>query len=638
MHLTATVRAGGSPGMAGAVPTGTVSFVIQNVVEDVIGTASLTAGGGVSTATLSVPASSIIGGNGVVTAVYSGDKLYNASSATVTVSVNRPASGSLVVPYITPNPVYKQTPDGTWPYYLVLSEKANVQTSLTAFTINGVNNLGVFGTGTIVIPAKGTLAVSLAGRNLAVPLDRVFHFEGKDLNGDTWSHDVTVPFVDAIYPGASTGMVLSSAPATVLQNPKADPNCQFVHRLILRETGGFLMEITTLKRGATDLSPSLQQIFGTAHLAPYGTLQGDICLSSTTALGTKTYTVGGISEIGTSVTATIGVTLAAASAAPAAATVAPQNVAFAYAAGSPSAAADVALTFAGASPQWTASVVTGAPWLTVSPLSGAGSGSLHITVNSAGLSTGAYAGSVIVQSVDGIPQALQIGVAFVVGVSQSTGITSVANGASYAQAFAPGTLMSVFGTQLAATTSTAGVLPLPISQAGVSVTVNGVSAPIYYLSPGQLNVQIPYETGTGLAILGVNNNGQVASYPFMVADAAPGLFTAADGSLVPSASAQQGQTAVAYITGDGDTTPFLVTGAAPATGTAISKLPHPKLSVAVTVGGVPATVAFAGIPPGLVGVTQINFIVPATVPLGVQPVVVSIGGINTQAGNLTVTQ
>src|ERR1035438_10695150 len=146
----------------------------------------------------------------------------------------------------------------------------------------------------------------------------LFHFEGKDLDGTAWTRDVTVPFVDALYPGASTCMALSSAPTTVLQNPKADPTCQFTHHLILQETGGFLMEITTLKQGTTDLSASLQQLFGTAHLAPYGKLQGDICLSSATTLGSKTYTGSGATELGNTVTATVNVTLAAASATPAA--------------------------------------------------------------------------------------------------------------------------------------------------------------------------------------------------------------------------------------------------------------------------------------------------------------------------------
>src|ERR1035441_2762118 len=90
----------------------------------------------------------------------------------------------------------------------------NVQTTLTAFTIDGINNLGAFGTGAIVIPAKGVLEVALFGNNLTVPLNRVLHFEGKDLDGAPWSRDVTVPFVDAIYPGASTGMALGSVPTT----------------------------------------------------------------------------------------------------------------------------------------------------------------------------------------------------------------------------------------------------------------------------------------------------------------------------------------------------------------------------------------------------------------------------------------
>ena len=225
VRLTATVRGGGTSGPTGPAPTGAISFLAQNVVDAIIGTADLTVNGATSTATVVVPASSVIGGNGTVTALYSGDKLYNASSASVTVGVNRPASGSLVVPYITPNPVFKQTPFGDWPYDLVLTEKAGVQTTLTAFTVDGNNNLSAFGTGAIVIPAKGTLAVGLAGNNLTVPLDRVFHFAGKDLDGTLWSRDVTVPFLDAIYPGASTGMSLRSAPSNVLQNPKADPTC-----------------------------------------------------------------------------------------------------------------------------------------------------------------------------------------------------------------------------------------------------------------------------------------------------------------------------------------------------------------------------------------------------------------------------
>jgi uncharacterized protein (TIGR03437 family) len=244
----------------------------------------------------------------------------------------------------------------------------------------------------------------------------------------------------------------------------------------------------------------------------------------------------------------------------------------------------------------------------------------------------------MVQAGDAIPQAINIPVTFVVGASDSTVITAIANGASYAQAFAPGVLMSVFGAGLSPVTRSANSTPLPLDIAGVSATVNGVSAPLYYVSPGQINVQVPYETGTGLAILGVNNNGQVASFPFTVAPAAPGLFTAPDGTISPSGTARQGQTAVAFITGDGDTTTFLITGASPPSGTTTARLPRPRLPVTVTVGGLAATVSFAGTPIGLTGVSQVNFTVPAATPLGLQPVVISVGGVRTQTGRLNVTQ
>ena len=635
---TVTLTAVVSGGATGPAPSGTVSFLAENVVEAAIGSAALKSNGTSSTATLVVPAASVIGGNGVVTAAYSGDKFYNASSGAVTVGVNRPTAGSLVVPYITPSPVYKQSPTGIWPYTIMLSEKAGVQTTLTAFTVNGINNLAAFGSGTIVIPAKGTLAVALYASNLTVPLDRVFHFEGKDRDGAAWSRDVTVPFLDTLYPGASTGMTLRSTTLTVPQNPKADPSCQFSHRLIVQETGGFLMQITALRQGTTDLSGSLQQLFGTAHLAPYGTLQGTVCLSGATAQGAKTYTVTGISELGNTVTATANVTLVAAPSAPVAMAVEPATVTLAVADAFRSAATDVALTFASGSPKWTAATVTGANWLTVSPAAGTGSGALRITVNAAGLSRGAYTGLVSVQSDDALPQVIHIPVTFVVGASETTVVTAIANGASYAQAFAPGTLMTVFGTQLSPVTRSAVAVPLPLDIAGVSATVNGVSAPLYYVSPGQINVQVPYETGAGLAVLGVNNNGQLSSFPFTVAPAAPGLFTAADGSVTPSASARQGQPAVAFITGDGDTNTFLITGASPPTGTATSRLPRPRLPVSVTVGGLPATVSFVGTPIGLVGISQINFTVPAAAPLGSQAVVVTVGGVRSQSGHINVSQ
>ena len=90
------------------------------------------------------------------------------------------------------------------------------------------------------------------------------------------------------------------------------------------------------------------------------------------------------------------------------------------------------------------------------------------------------------------------------------------------------------------------------------------------------------------------------------------------------------------MTGEGDVTPALHTGATPATGTAVAQLPQPRLPVAVTVGGVAASIQFLGIPPLLVGTTQINFAIPTNVPTGVQPVVVTSNGITSAPANITV--
>jgi uncharacterized protein (TIGR03437 family) len=228
-------------------------------------------------------------------------------------------------------------------------------------------------------------------------------------------------------------------------------------------------------------------------------------------------------------------------------------------------------------------------------------------------------------------------VIFTVGSSGTT-IAGIANGASFQPSFAPGMILSVFGTQLANATQAVSTLPLPASFQGTSATVNGVPAPMYFVSPGQINAQIPYETGAGPAVLGVNNNGQVAFFPFTVSPSGPGIFTDVKGALVPSSTAKRGDTLLAFITGEGQVFSTLASGATPFAGTPLSLLPAPTFRVAVTVGGVPAQIAFAGIPSGLVGATQINFIVPGEAPTGVQLVVVTIGGVASSPATVTITQ
>jgi uncharacterized protein (TIGR03437 family) len=211
--------------------------------------------------------------------------------------------------------------------------------------------------------------------------------------------------------------------------------------------------------------------------------------------------------------------------------------------------------------------------------------------------------------------------------SGTPAIAGVANGASFKASFAPGSILSVFGSQLSPVTQSASAVPLPISVSGVAVLVNGIVAPLYYVAPGQLNVQIPYETPHGTAQLSVNNNGQVTTQSFQVTNTAPGIFTSLNGVLVPTATAAPGQEIAFYITGAGAVSPAIPTGAAPAASIALANLPAPVGNTTVTIGGARATIDFIGIPYGLVGVTQINVQIPNGIAAGAQPVVVTVGGV-----------
>lgn len=217
------------------------------------------------------------------------------------------------------------------------------------------------------------------------------------------------------------------------------------------------------------------------------------------------------------------------------------------------------------------------------------------------------------------------------------------NGASFRNASAPGMLSSIFGGFLATRTDQATVLPLPYTLAGTRMTINGVAAPFYFASPGQINFQIPYETQPGPATLRLDVDfagGQRETYfkTFTVVPVAPGIFAGANNTLVPFSSAARGGTIICFITGDGALEPALPNGQGPAPGTPIEALPKPKLPVKLTVGGVPATVLFVGVPPGLAGVTQINFTVAPGTPLGSQDVVVSVGDVASPPVKLNVTQ
>jgi uncharacterized protein (TIGR03437 family) len=358
-----------------------------------------------------------------------------------------------------------------------------------------------------------------------------------------------------------------------------------------------------------------------------------MCLSGITAPLTQSTVVAGTPDIGGTVSFTLTTTFAAAAATPAHFSVSPAQVSMQVTDASQTASATVSIDSTSGSftifpPGRTTS------WLTISAASASGSTKFTLSASGAGLSNGVYNATLILRTVNSIPQYLKVPIAFTVGASTTTTITSVSSFFSGIPVLAPGMLVSIAGTNLAPSAQHAGKLPLPLSMQGVSATVNGVSAPILDVLKGQLNIQIPYETSAGTAVLGVNNNGKVASFLVPVAATSPDIWPHFVGQGTNVTQASRGAVLTTFITGEGDVTLPLADGDTPSSN---SPPTAPRLPLTVFVGGVQATVLFAGIPSGLAGVTQINFVVPKNAPLGAQSVSISVGGVPSKPVDLTVT-
>ena len=213
-------------------------------------------------------------------------------------------------------------------------------------------------------------------------------------------------------------------------------------------------------------------------------------------------------------------------------------------------------------------------------------------------------------------------------------ITGITNAASFRQVYAPGMILAVFGTSMAGATQSAPLVPLPTQLNGTVVTVNGYLSPLYFVSPTQINVQIPNFTPVGAAVLKVSYAGQSATIPFNVTAGAPGVFTDAAGAPVPNGTAKRGDTITLFVTGEGTVTPAPSSGNVPTS----ASIPKPVQTVSLTVGGATAVLPFVGVPAWAIGLSQINYTVPMNAPLGPQPVVITVGNTASSApAILTVT-
>jgi uncharacterized protein (TIGR03437 family) len=213
------------------------------------------------------------------------------------------------------------------------------------------------------------------------------------------------------------------------------------------------------------------------------------------------------------------------------------------------------------------------------------------------------------------------------------GVVNAASSAPAGNPISPGEFITLYGTGLAKSNQTAAP-PYPLSLNNVSVLINNKPAPLQFVSPGQLNVLVPYATtGPTATIVVQNGSGNFNTVTVPVAATSPGIFTLdqsgsgggailhADFSLVNAAKpAVGGETVLIYLTGLGTVTPSVADGTA-GTGTALHTA---DADVVVYVGGQQATVLFKGLAPGFPGLYQINVTLPqflkasGNLPLAIQ--------------------
>jgi uncharacterized protein (TIGR03437 family) len=228
-------------------------------------------------------------------------------------------------------------------------------------------------------------------------------------------------------------------------------------------------------------------------------------------------------------------------------------------------------------------------------------------------------------------------------------VQAVTNAASYATSIAPGQMVVVWGSNLGPTSLTHltvdanGLVSSNVS--GVRILFDGIPGPVVYVSATQCSAVVPYfgaikaTTHVQVEYQGVRSD----AVEIAISPTAPGLFTVdssgagpgailnQDGVTLNSAAAPAGAGSVVilYGTGEGLTDPPGVDGRP-----ALSVLPKPLANVSVNIGGLPASVEYAGAAPGnMPGLFQINARIAANVQPGNQvPVRVTVGSLTSQDG------
>ena len=231
---------------------------------------------------------------------------------------------------------------------------------------------------------------------------------------------------------------------------------------------------------------------------------------------------------------------------------------------------------------------------------------------------------------------------------RSNGVLNAAGSTS--GGLAPGSYISIYGAGLAETTRAANTPSLPLSLAGVSVSFDTesprLSLPgrLHFVSPGQVNVQIPWELeGMNRVLVKVSLGWDFSTplYELPLASYSPAVFEhpePSSGMVLASALDAQNQligtanparrnsVIQVYCNGLGPVDIKQKSGE-PAP---LDRLVQTRVKPEATIGGRPATVNFSGLAPGFVGLYQVNVTVPADAPVGFEPLVLRIGGVESK--------
>jgi uncharacterized protein (TIGR03437 family) len=186
---------------------------------------------------------------------------------------------------------------------------------------------------------------------------------------------------------------------------------------------------------------------------------------------------------------------------------------------------------------------------------------------------------------------------------------------------APGSIVSIFGSQLTSGDNAASSLPLPRSLGGVSVRIGASDAPLFFAGPGQINAQVPFNARPGDTVnVLVNSGGRYAApQNYLIAPNQPGIFQSA--GVVAALDSQYRNITAENPARIGDTIQIFATGLGLVDATVASGEAAPSFStvtnpVTAEVGGVPVPVVYQGLAPGFVGLYQVNVQLTSSVPTG----------------------